>query len=88
MAHHQQNHHISRSNNATPIHDLDNHSDACSERSVTSPSIPTTPITPSPLQHMHHQQAAAFPYPVHHTLLQQLNDWYGGHLPSSNAHNH
>lgn len=90
MAHHQQqSHHHSRSTNATPIHDMDNQSDACSERSVTSPFVPAPSVTPNPLQHsMHHHQQPAFPYPMHHSLLQHLNDWYG-HLPQSgNAHNH
>ncbi len=38
----------------------------------------------------HHQQPA-FPYHVHHSLIQHLNDmrdWYGGHLPSGSGTNH
>jgi hypothetical protein len=82
-------HHSSRSTPATPIHDIDAQSDAGSERSVTSPFVPQPSVTP--VQHHQHHQQQAFPYHVHHSLLQRLTDmrdWYGGHLSTGGGSNH
>ncbi len=86
----QSHHHSSRSTTATPILDIDAQSDAGSERSVTSPFVPQQSMTSSVVANQHPAHHQQFPYHVHHTLIQHLNemremrdlrDWYG-HLPS------
>ena len=59
----------------TPLHDIDNQSDAGSERSVTSPFVPgATNQHPIPA-HAHHQtQHSSLPYHMQHPLIQHLSD--------------
>ena len=71
----------------TPLHDIDNQSDAGSERSVTSPFVPgAVSNQPHPAHvNAHQTQHSAFPYHMQHPLIQHLSDlrdfrdvWYGG----------
>ena len=57
----------------TPLHDIDNQSDAGSERSVTSPFVPGA--TNQHPAHVHHQtQPSTLPYHMQHPLIQHLMD--------------
>ena len=63
----------SMNRSGTPLHDIDNQSDAGSERSVTSPFVPGA--TNQHPAHVHHQtQHSALPYHMQHPLIQHLMD--------------
>jgi hypothetical protein len=88
-SHHSMNSYSNNVNNvmqsrhtATPIHDIDNMSEAGSERSVNSPFVSSQ--QPHPAHHQPPQATPNLPYHMHHSLIQHLSDMrdlYGGHLP-------
>ena len=98
---HHHNNYVNNRNTATPgmQDNVDNQSEAGSERSVHSPFVATTASTtsvntvqnhsqsPHPAHQANHQ---TLPYHMHHSLIQHLTDMrdlYGGHQ-SLGAINH
>ena len=96
-SHHNHNNYVNNRNTATPgmQDNVDNQSEAGSERSVHSPFVTTATTSVNTQNHSQsphpaHSNHQTLPYHMHHSLIQHLTDMrdlYGGHQ-SLGAINH